>query len=378
MQLKKRNGVYYVHLQVPVPGLPEGRRVRKSTGERDIEKARQAAKDIVARLLSGDVEGRDAKGNSVPTLSEVFAWLFLGDWSPQRSKSYNWNRSRVRCIEKDGLGSKLITELDWTELDTYQRELEARGLSAATINRRLSAISKALKLCAKRRNPATGVAYLTYVPETPYLQERNQKDRVVSREEEKLCYEFMQKQYKLQMNIKWWAFERYIRFLADTGARKEEARTIKWTDLCRSTDKETSLTGRAIFPRYNTKTDKPRSVPLTARVQKDLMELRSLFGAEAGPFVSLFRAPPTIYNYWNLVRSGVPQVADVTPHTWRHTCATRLVQGGMDLYRVSEWLGHTDMKMTKDRYAHLVPDNLNEGVAALEGAGTLRLVKVSD
>jgi hypothetical protein len=36
----------------------------------------------------------------------------------------------------------------------------------------------------------------------------------------------------------------------------------------------------------------------------------------------------------------------VVPHILRHTCASRLVQGGIDIRRVQMWLGHQTLQMT--------------------------------
>ena len=47
-------------------------------------------------------------------------------------------------------------------------------------------------------------------------------------------------------------------------------------------------------------------------------------------------------------------LAWVTPHVLRHTFASRLVQEGVDLYRVQTWLGHQSPKTTMI-YAHLRP-----------------------
>ncbi|MBO6631600.1 MAG: tyrosine-type recombinase/integrase, partial [Psychroserpens sp.] len=41
----------------------------------------------------------------------------------------------------------------------------------------------------------------------------------------------------------------------------------------------------------------------------------------------------------------------------RHTCASRLVQAGIDLRRVQTFLGHQTIQMTL-RYAHLATDDL--------------------
>ena len=48
----------------------------------------------------------------------------------------------------------------------------------------------------------------------------------------------------------------------------------------------------------------------------------------------------------------------------RHTFATRLVQSGIDLYKVQCLLGHKSPIMTQ-RYAHHYPESLREGVEIL-------------
>ncbi|OPY68381.1 MAG: Tyrosine recombinase XerC [Syntrophorhabdaceae bacterium PtaU1.Bin034] len=47
-------------------------------------------------------------------------------------------------------------------------------------------------------------------------------------------------------------------------------------------------------------------------------------------------------------------------HNLRHTFATRLVQNGVDLYKVKELLGHKTLAMTT-RYAHHYPESLRGG-----------------
>ena len=52
-------------------------------------------------------------------------------------------------------------------------------------------------------------------------------------------------------------------------------------------------------------------------------------------------------------------------HDLRHCFATRLAQAGIDLYKISKLLGHEDIRMTQ-RYSHHSPENLRDGVEALE------------
>ena len=56
-------------------------------------------------------------------------------------------------------------------------------------------------------------------------------------------------------------------------------------------------------------------------------------------------------------------------HDLRHTFATRLVQAGVDLYKVQKLLRHKSPIMTQ-RYAHHYSESLRDGVEALDKIST--------
>lgn len=58
-------------------------------------------------------------------------------------------------------------------------------------------------------------------------------------------------------------------------------------------------------------------------------------------------------------------------HTLRHTCASRMVQAGVDLYRVQRLLGHSTPIMTA-RYSKLADDDLRAAVQAMERDGKIK------
>ncbi len=83
-------------------------------------------------------------------------------------------------------------------------------------------------------------------------------------------------------------------------------------------------------------------------------------GYEDYLFISQRRKPLTRFGIWDIVRRYAAKAAEsclslrnkiVTPHVFRHTTATQLLQAGADLNTVREWLGHAHMSTT-EIYAH--------------------------
>jgi integrase len=56
-------------------------------------------------------------------------------------------------------------------------------------------------------------------------------------------------------------------------------------------------------------------------------------------------------------RAGLPWVH---PHTFRHTCASLLFKGGIDVRQVADWLGHTDPAFTLRTYISVMGDRLGD------------------
>ncbi len=76
-----------------------------------------------------------------------------------------------------------------------------------------------------------------------------------------------------------------------------------------------------------------------------------------------FRRPPAVRPGDR--NGGFPRLSDGVAHALRHTCASRLVQRGVGLKVVQQWMGHKRIEVTL-RYAHLSPTSLLEAVKVLE------------
>jgi integrase len=94
-----------------------------------------------------------------------------------------------------------------------------------------------------------------------------------------------------------------------------------------------------------------RAVPVHPRIAHLLRHLPL-----PGPRISIQRA-------WERARDAVG-LRDVHFHDLRHSAASEMVNGGVDLYTVGRVLGHRDARSTQ-RYAHLTHDTLAGAVAKI-------------
>lgn len=234
------------------------------------------------------------------------------------------------------VGGERFSVFSQEMLDFVIGTLRERGNSNATINRKMAALSKLLRKACKMGD-------IYNLPEFRRQKERQGRIRFLEFEEEQRLFSAIRARcedsYRLSV------------FLVDTGCRLGEAIGLSWNDLQDS---------RSTF--WLTKSGRSRTVPLTSRARDATLIPR---GRLKGPFSMhsqvRFRA------IWNEAKAevGLGRDDQVVPHILRHTCASRLVRGGIDIRRVQMWLGHQTLQMTM-RYAHLATNDLDSCVAVLE------------
>ncbi|WP_455243700.1 tyrosine-type recombinase/integrase, partial [Petrachloros mirabilis] len=123
---------------------------------------------------------------------------------------------------------------------------------------------------------------------------------------------------------------------------------------------------------FKSKNGERRTIPLN-RTVTDLLMYRSRVKPAMVEYVfwSEVGTPLDGPNLRRAFRSAVKKakIEDFHFHDLRHTFATRIVQVGVDLYKVQRLLGHKSPQMTQ-RYAHHYPESLRDGVEALERVST--------
>lgn len=67
-----------------------------------------------------------------------------------------------------------------------------------------------------------------------------------------------------------------------------------------------------------------------------------------------------------LTAIGITRDRKITPHTLRHTFATRGLEKGIDLKVMQELLGHSSFSMTADLYTHVLEDKKVDSITKLD------------
>ncbi|NBZ97146.1 MAG: site-specific integrase, partial [Proteobacteria bacterium] len=231
-----------------------------------------------------------------------------------------------------------MRSIDERKLAEYTAHLKKLGNANGTINRKLAALSKmfhhAIRLrmldrkpfIKKEREPVGRIRYLT------------------KSEEDVLIEKFRSLGYRDYADL--------CTVLVDTGARVGEILKAQWKDV----------NGR-ILSLWDTKNGCSRSVPLTTRAS-EVLETRRGNGQD-GPFSKV--SQNSFNHTWTRVKNllGMGDDTQFVPHVLRHTCASRLVQAGVPILSVKEYLGHKSMTVTL-RYAHLAPKQLWQAMEVLE------------
>ncbi len=238
------------------------------------------------------------------------------------------------------------------DVDFLVGKLKAEGLSGGTINRKLAALSKMLKFGKQR-------GWVENVPHIQRQRESEHRIRWVTDEEEVALLKWCD-------FYGWSELRDLFTVLVDSGLRISEALALTWADL-----------DNGWIRVWISKGGRARSVPMTDRVavifkrrQEEAITNKTATGFTFDKVFTLDRHQAdkrwdTIREKMNLARDG-----QFVIHALRHTCASRLVQRGVDLPSVQQIMGHSAVTTTM-RYAHLAPQNLVNAISALQGGKPL-------
>ncbi len=336
MALYKRGRIWWMTV------VHNGRQVRRSTETTD----KRLAEKIHAKVVTQIVE---KKWFERPVGAEVTLEEMLEKYLVEHSEVNKAPTSFVRDKSlanhlKRYFGELYITEITPRAVSAYKVKRRKEGAAPNTVNNELRLLGHAFNLAIKEwewveLNPVSRVS----------------KERVNNQVERWLTFEEVK---RLLTASPHWLRELLV-FALNTGLRRGEILNLRWpmVDLSRRTI--------TILEQKNGGID---TLPLNEKALEVLTarsKVRSdyLFYNREG---SAIDGSNLRRDFLKALRKA--EIADFRFHDLRHTFATRLVQAGVDLYKVQKLMRHKSPIMTQ-RYAHHYSESLRDGVEILDALG---------
>lgn len=246
------------------------------------------------------------KGKRLKDVPEIIQTA-IRDWTPQRSSETSGARSRRTS-------------------KTYGTPREIGSSSPATVNRRLALMKAVCRHAYKQGRIAENLS-----GRITMLREDNKRERYLTRAEVKLLAKHSPSRVT----------QTAITLAAYTGLRASELLGLSAESVHGDTLKVAQ-----------SKNGKPRVIPVPPTIKPLLSRL------------------PLECSYWTLHKEFLAackkaKLRDVKFHDLRHTCASWLINAGVDIYTLSKILGHSSIQTTQ-RYAHLYHDTLKDAMARLK------------
>lgn len=240
-------------------------------------------------------------------------------------------------------GNPPLPSLTPRHIDKYKVERLA-AVAPATVNIELRTLKTAFRMGVRwnmlRKSPFEGVS-LARIPERehPYY----------GREEFQRLIDTIREPWLRDV----------VLFAAVTGMRQGEILSLRWDQV----DFQARVARLSSSASFRTKTGKRRSVPLGDTA---IQVLRARESGHESAVVFTLRGRPLMRRWVTTkLRRYVRETGldrRLNFHSLRSSFASWLALDGVSIYQISKLLGHSDVKITQEYYAHLEPAELHDVV----------------
>jgi len=291
---------------------------------------------------------------------EGYAREWLGGYAGRTSRGVgeltmvDYRRSIERAIRFFEPRTSRLAEVESPDVRAYVRELEGEGMAPSSVRKRLAPLramfATAVEDGALARDPARGVR----------VSGRRQGEVADKRQVRAMTRVDLAALVK-QAPEEWRLF---FELLAHAGLRISEQLGLECGDVVfgdrpRLRVERQHCKGQTRDLKYESR----RELPLSRGMTQRLWSHAAGRSADAPLFTGLRGGRLSESNLRYRVLEPTREAADldwVTFHTFRHTCASLLFDGGKNVKQVSEWLGHADASFTMRTYVHLMDDGLGD------------------
>ena len=322
-----------------------------------------------------------------PDRRTVGQWL--DEWvelalKPRTVRAYETYKSVIKLHLGPGLGHYRLQGLRAIHIEAFLASKDT--LAPATLEKIFTVLSTALKAAVNNRLVARNEA--TAVSNRPRGPEQSAADRNCWSADEAATFLESAKRAGPQPAALW-------TLALDTGMRKSELAGLRWTDV--------DLVGGTVHVRQQlvkqtpegpifavTKGKRVRPIDIAAETLELLKahrahqaEVKMRYRQQYTDLGLVFAKEPTDTGRRRAESLGTPLqvntigerefqglvtaagVPRITVHGLRHTCASLLLAAGVPAHVVQRRLGHKDISITLDTYAHVLPDQQREAAAKL-------------
>lgn len=176
-----------------------------------------------------------------------------------------------------------------------------------------------------------------------------------------------------------WYYNLYV-FLLATGCRIGEAGALEICDIRKKSITISRTVTRKASGGYkigdDTKTAAGRrEIPITDEARRAIEQQRFITGQLFGKLENLtdtiFRSPRGNILKSSIVNDDIKRICEAagiekfTVHAFRDTFATRCIESGMPPKTLQDIMGHSDISMTMNLYAHCMPETKREQLKAV-------------
>lgn len=272
---------------------------------------------------------------------------------------------------KKPLGGKKMKEVRPEMIQRLYNSLKKKGKAAKTIDLVSTVLHGMFQQAYKNEMIQKNPIPLATLPKMKKVKE----SRVMTLEEQKLFMKYVKDDEIADI----------CELFLSTGLRSGELRGLDWKTDIDFKNKIIHVTGTLNYDKdTGWRKDEPktptsyRDIPmldnverLLKRVKRQQMEMRLYMGNKWKPIKGLenlvFLQPTGTPLYKGYMKKHLDNVQKqirkdgyeferITPHTFRHTFATRCIENGMPPQVLKGILGHSKLSMTMDLYAHVLPD----------------------
>jgi integrase len=316
--------------------------------------AQQWELDCKLRFSKGerpDMGENSSAGGSfvIKVFGELGEYLIRHHWTGTRGEKgavINM-RHMIRIIG----AQTLIAKIDRHTINLALAALRDEGYPDSTVNKKLSTVRVAL-------NYALGEGWIAKVPEIPFFDPGEGRERVFTAEEEKAQVAWCKAHGEQDLLD-------YITLGYDTGMRQGECLELRAHNL----DEDVLVLRGAPTKRdRGTKAANTRRIPLTDRALKII--LRRIDAAKGKALFDGYDKD-RLRRSWDAMRQdlGFTEDEEYVPHALRHSFCSRLVNDhNVNLKIVKELAGHLRLETT-EKYVHLHEDAMSRAIAMLAPRG---------